>query len=140
MAHAELIDDVGAEPASSGFMGETLKAWIRQVGPFWAASIAGHLALFLIGALVLGTVHVAQKIMDAPEFESEVETAIPDQPPLEHFDVGDTPLDPTELTTETLTLEAPQIEATEQFNDNSAVFTEAGGGMANATNNLGGLG
>ncbi|HEX3658399.1 MAG TPA: prenyltransferase/squalene oxidase repeat-containing protein [Pirellulales bacterium] len=141
MAQAEMIDDVGTGTASRGFVSETLAAWIRHVGPFWAVSIAGHLVVLVIFGLVLGTVHVAQKIMDAPEFEAEVETVLPDQPPLEHFEVGDTPLDATELTTETLTLnEAPQMEQTEQFNDNSAVFTEAGGGMANATNNLGGLG
>jgi hypothetical protein len=141
MAQADAAEHFGDEPASRGFIGDTVMAWVRHVGPFWAASIAGHLVLFIIFGLILGTVKVAQQILDAPEFVAEVETVMPDQPPLEHFEVGDTPLEATELTTETLTLnDAPVLEQTEQYNDNSAVFTEAGGGMANATNNLGGLG
>ncbi|HEX4148423.1 MAG TPA: prenyltransferase/squalene oxidase repeat-containing protein, partial [Pirellulales bacterium] len=140
MAQAEIVGGGGAEASSGGFASDTLKAWIRQVGPFWAASIAGHLLLLVIAGLVLGTVHIAKKVMDAPEFVADVETVVPDQPPLEHFEVGDTPLEPTELSTETLTMEAAQLEQTAQYNDDSAVFSLAGGGFANATNNLGGLG
>jgi hypothetical protein len=117
-----------------------MKGWLKQVGPFWAASIAGHLIALIVLALVLGTVHVAKKIMDAPEFEAEVETALP-EPDLTRFEVSDTPIEPTVLDTESLTLEPPKVEQTEQYNDDSATFVEAGGGMAMASaTNLGGLG
>ena len=83
-------------------------------------------------ALVLGTVHVAQKIMEAPEFEAEVETALP-EPELNRFEVGDTPIEPTVLDTESLTqLDAPKMEQTEKVYDDNPSFVEAGGGMASA--------
>jgi hypothetical protein len=119
---------------------EGMKHWIKVVGPFWAASIAGHLVVFIMMALVLGTVHVAQKIMEAPEFEAEVETALP-EPELNRFEVGETPIEPTVLDTESLTqLEAPKMEQTEKVYDDNPQFVEAGGGMSNAASNFGGLG
>ena len=36
--------------------------------------------------------------------EAKVETVVP-EPEIEHFDVGDTPLDPTDLNTDTLSLQ-----------------------------------
>src|SRR5580704_12995738 len=118
-----------------------IKRWITVVGPFWAASIAGHLVVFIMMALVLGTVHVAQKIMEAPEFEAEVETALP-EPELNRFEVGDTPIEPTVLDTESLTqLDPPKMEQTEKLYDDNPNFVEAGGGMSSASAlNTGGLG
>ena len=103
----------------------------------WLASMAFHMALMVFLALVMGTIHVVQKINEAPEFEVvEDDTANIDA--IEQFEVGYTPLDPTELTTETLTLEAPAVEA--QFNDNSPIFEEAGGGIVGGDSTFGGLG
>lgn len=103
----------------------------------WLASLVIHMVIMIVLALVLGTIKVAQVVMDAPAFQAEVEEAIP-EPEIEHFEVGDTPLDPSELTTESLTLnEAPPVEA--QFNDNSAIFEEAGGGIAGESQ-FGGMG
>jgi len=83
---------------------------------------------------------VAQKIMEAPEFEADVETALP-EPELNRFEVGDTPIEPTVLDTESLTqLDPPKMEQTEKVYDNNEVFQDAGGGMAGATSNFGGLG
>src|SRR5262245_8406304 len=102
----------------------------------WLASMAFHMALMVFLALVMGTIHVVNKL-SGPEFEVvEDDTANIDA--IEQFEVGYTPLDPTELTTETLTLEAPAVEA--QFNDNSPIFEEAGGGIAGAEGTFGGLG
>jgi len=104
----------------------------------WLASMAIHMTIFIILGLVLGTVHVATQIGLAPEFEVVEEPESLD-PEITHFEVGYTPTDPTELTTETLTMtEAPSVEA--QFNDNSPVFTEAGGGVVGGDSNFGGLG
>lgn len=118
------------------------RAWIRQVGPFWIASVAAHLAALIVLALVLGTVHVAKKIMDAPEFEAEIETALPD-PELGRFELNDqTSLEPSVLNTESLTqLEAPTIEQSEKIIDDNPVFIDSGGGMASTEqSNFGGLG
>jgi hypothetical protein len=102
----------------------------------WLASMAFHMALMVVLALVMGTIHVVNK-MTGPEFEVvEDDTANIDA--IEQFEVGYTPLDPTELNTETLTLEAPAVEA--QFNDNSPVFEEAGGGIVGGDSSFGGLG
>jgi len=67
-------EEVVAEPSA---LTRAIRLWIKTVGPFWAASIAGHLAALIILALVLGSVQVVKKIMDAPEFEAEVETQLP---------------------------------------------------------------
>lgn len=98
-----------------------------------------HMAILLVAGLVLGTVHVAQKLVP-DTFESALEEPSLDGD-LTRFEVGETPLEPTVLDTESLTLEAPKFEQTEQFNDNSAVFEERGGGMAATTDAaFGGLG
>jgi hypothetical protein len=103
----------------------------------WMASAIIHMIILVVMALVLGTIHVAKTIGQAHEFEAVEEIATL-EPEIEHFEVGDTPIDPTELTTESLTLEAPPVEA--QFNDNSPVFEEAGGGIQGAESSFGGLG
>jgi len=104
----------------------------------WLASMVIHMAILIVLALALGTIKVAETIGNAPLFES-VDDVVVEQPEIEHFEVGDTPIDPTELTTESLTLnEAPPVEA--QFNDNSQIFEEAGGGVAGAESSFGGLG
>src|SRR6187455_1078539 len=89
-------------------------------------SMVFHAALMVTLALVLGTIHVANKLGQAPEFEAakQDDSTLPE---ITHFEVGYTPLAPSELSTETLMqTEAPKVEA--QFNDNSPVFEEAGGG------------
>ena len=137
MSHDVLSPEAAPEQSQAV---ELIGRWIKTVGPFWAASVAGHLIALIVLALVLGTVHVAKKIMLAPEFAAEIETALPD-PDLSHFEIGETPLEPTVLDTESLTLEPPQIEQTEKHYDNSALFEEAGGGSEiKAGLNLGGLG
>ena len=57
--------------------------------------------------------------------------------------MGDTPEDPTELNTETLTMEKPAVVAvTEEYNDDSEKFEHQGGGTPDAskTPTLGGAG
>src|SRR5262245_51576078 len=121
----------GAEQASQASAAEQPEevasgsdSWIKDlmVGiatQSWLASMAIHMTLFIILALVLGTIHVAATIGAAPVFEV-IEEPQSLEPEITHFEVGYTPTDPTELTTETLTMtEAPSVEA--QFNDNSPV-------------------
>jgi len=120
---------------------EKIKAFARENWQFWGASVMAHLVILAGLGLVLGATKVAQEMMDAPLFETEMETEIPESN-IEHFEVGDAPIEATELNTETLTMnEAPQIEQSEQFNDSSETFVEAGGGLASASGpSLGGLG
>jgi hypothetical protein len=101
-------------------------------------SMAFHTALMVTLALVLGTIHVANTLGIAPEFSAADQDSAA-QPEITHFEVGYTPIAPSELSTETLMLtEAPKVEA--QFNDNSPTFVEAGGGTAAGKSAFGGLG
>jgi hypothetical protein len=117
--------------------------WIKTQGLWWATSVTAHAVVLSTILLLMGT--VAAPLIDdegAPKFES-VKTEIPDPKPVENFEVGDTPIEPTELTTDTLSLtDAPQIAQDEQINTTEAdPFEEAGGGMvADAAVSFGGLG
>jgi hypothetical protein len=117
--------------------------WIQEEGPWWLCSFVFHLVLICSLALI-GTGAVVAIVGDAPSFD-EAKVDNRDQAPkeLEHFVLGDTPEDPTELNTETLTMEPPGgITQDEKFYDDNPVFSEKGGGTALASNqpNLGGLG
>ncbi|WP_254510530.1 prenyltransferase/squalene oxidase repeat-containing protein [Anatilimnocola floriformis] len=133
-AKPEVPEEEVAEESSSPMM-EWLTGTATQA---WAASMMIHLIILLVMALVLGTIQVVKTVVNAPSFETAQTEAVP-EPEITAFEVGETPLDPTELTTETLELtEAPPVEA--QFNDNSAMFEEAGGGSATANPNALGAG
>src|SRR5437867_9682822 len=102
----------------------------------WLASMVFHMALMVTLALVLGSIHVANTIGQAPELVAQQEDS--SLPEITHFEVGYTPPAPSELTTETLMLaEAPSVEA--QFNDSSPNFDPAGGGREDGKSLLGGL-
>jgi Squalene-hopene cyclase C-terminal domain len=126
--------DTVESPETRSFWRDTLIGVATQS---WLASMVFHMTLMVVLALVLGTIHVTT-IGQAPEFEAAEQDASA-QPEITHFEVGYTPLAPSELSTETLMLtEAPSVEA--QFNDHSPVFEEAGGGTAGGNSALGGLG
>ncbi len=130
------------ELAGMGFF-ERTRTWFFEEGPWWLCSFVFHLVLICSLALIGGK--ALEKIVDeAPAFE-EVTVDRPDDvlQEIEKFDIGETPLDPTELSTETLTLEKPaQLAQEEKYYDDSAVFSERGGGMASISDqpDLGGLG
>ncbi|HEY2411412.1 MAG TPA: prenyltransferase/squalene oxidase repeat-containing protein [Pirellulaceae bacterium] len=101
-------------------------------------SMAFHTALMVTLALVLGTIHIANTLGNAPEF-SAVNQDDSAQPELTHFDVGMTPLAPSELSTETLMLtEPPKVDG--QSDDGSLAFVPEGGGTPDGRSDLGGLG
>jgi hypothetical protein len=131
-------------PAEAGTLAH-MTGWFREEGPWWACSFGFHLVLVCSLALISGK--VVQKIDDeAPAFEeATLDKAIDVPKEIERFEVGETPEDPTELSTDTLALEKPgELAQEEKHYDDSATFTEAsGGGASNATSNqpnLGGLG
>src|SRR5262245_3316136 len=62
----------------------------------WLASMVFHMALMIILALVLGTIDIAGTLGQAPEFEvvEQIDSLAPE---ITHFEVGYTPLSPSEL-------------------------------------------
>ena len=124
-------------------VGGRIQSWIAEEGPWWLCSFVFHLVLVCSLALVSGK--VVEKVVDeAPSFEeANIDKPVDVPKEIERFEVGETPEDPTELSTDTLSLEKPaQIAQDEKYYDDSATFHEAGGGMAASTAqpNLGGLG
>ncbi|HEY5315068.1 MAG TPA: prenyltransferase/squalene oxidase repeat-containing protein [Pirellulales bacterium] len=85
------------EAAPSPRLIAALLAWAARVGPFWAASVLGHLAIFIVVALVLGTVHVARTLIDAEPLEPAIDTVIPNDLPLEHLRFEESVLVPPPL-------------------------------------------
>lgn len=122
---------------------ERFRPWFSEEGPWWLCSFVFHLVLICSLALIGGK--VVETIIDkAPAFEAaEVDQPDDALQEIDMYDIGETPLDPTELSTETLTLEKPaQLAQEEKYYDDSAIFTERGGGMASGSDqpDLGGLG
>ncbi|MGD9720426.1 MAG: hypothetical protein AB7O59_06660 [Pirellulales bacterium] len=114
------------------------KSWLATNGVWWAASTVGHVVVLSGVLLLIGTVAAPRPEGEAPSFESDVDTGI-NEPALDHFDVGETPLEPTELTTDTLNLvDAPVMQASNEPGD--AADPTAGGGSAGApSGGIGGL-
>ena len=121
---------------------EDMKFWVKTQGPWWLTSVTAHAVVGSILLLILGTVAAPHILDEAPAFEARTDTEIP-EPEIEHFDVGDTSIEPTELNTDTLTLADSQIAQEEQINTTpDDPFEEAGGGgiVTDAQPTLGGLG
>src|SRR4051812_14685868 len=81
--------------------------WGRNEGLWWATSVLAHAVVLSTVLLLMGSIVSPPIQNEAPKFDSAVNTEVA-EPPMEHFQTGEVPLDTTELTTETLTLtEAP---------------------------------
>ena len=117
--------------------------WVRTELIWYAGSFTFHL-LLLSSLLLLGNVAAKAIHGDGPGFEpAEIpEQAANDPPPLEPFDPGETPLEPTEITTASLIERPTMAKQTEEYNNDDAVFEHRGGGTANSSKDptLGGLG
>src|SRR5687768_14685614 len=101
----------------------------------WLASMVFHMALMVFLALVLGTIRVAQTIGEAPEFNAQPEEA--ELPPVAPFEVGSTPLLPSELNDETLRMtEAPK--SIESDLEPSRVIEQDPGGFASGKSTIAG--
>ncbi len=121
---------------------ERARVWLFEEGPWWLCSFVFHLVL--VCSLALVVTKTAEKLSEAPSFEEvKVETPKEVIKEIERFDIGETPEDPTELSTETLDLEKPAQMAQEaEYNDDSAIFEHRGGGTQSKSDqpSLGGLG
>jgi hypothetical protein len=122
-------------------VGERFKEWFLQEGAWWGASFVFHALLMVVLMLISKTVHT--KVIDeAPSIEeAQLDKEVTPEN-LEKFEVGETPLDPTELNTETLSLnEAPKIESADVATVGTGAemaATGTGAGAAGAA--IGGLG
>ncbi len=113
--------------------------WTATNGVWWASSLVAHLVVLSCVLLLLGKVATAPPEGEAPAFEAKVDTEIP-QPQLDHFDVGQTPIEPSELTTDTLSLvDAPTIDAEAPSTESAEAAMASGGSSAAAGGGMGGL-
>jgi hypothetical protein len=142
MATAEA--SVPEEPLQDPTFSDRMRQWFVADGAWYAASFVFHMVMACV--LMLVSVGVKHGVTgDAPEIESaQEEKEKKEEIKLDKFEVGETPLEPTELNTDTLAMNAApaQQEQKEEYNDDSAVFSPAGGGSMTTANGpqLGGLG
>ena len=120
--------------------------WGREDGYWYLSSTAAHavgLVCLAMISLALPEV-VATSFEKAPAFDEVEMDAAPAEPVVDRFEVGETPLEPSELTTELLsqTKALPIAAQTEKYYDDSPEFKEAGGGTSLDLDapKLGGLG
>lgn len=96
----------------------------------------------LVSFMFVGEIVVERPPSQAPSFEASIDTELP-EPMLERFEIGETPIEPSVLDTESLTLtETPQIEQGE-VSEVGGGFVEEGGGIDTGDMtgpSLGGLG
>jgi len=132
-APAPVAPAADAPPLSAG---DRFKDWFLQEGAWWGTSFVFHAVLLL--TLMLISTTAKPRIEDDAIAIDAATTEKPEVPQdLEKFEVGETPIDNAELTTDTLTMSEAQVAA----GDDQVV--NAGGGRADAPATgpqLGGLG
>ncbi len=116
---------------SSTELTQSIKKWWASDSKWFGISMAAHGLVLLAVAFVPMTQQTKEKT-EAPSFESTQVDTTQTEADFTQFELGEAPIEPTELSTESLTImEAPAVEAqTEQFNDDSPVFEARGGGNA----------
>jgi prenyltransferase beta subunit len=125
-----------------------MQEWVRVEGAWWATSFVFHMALMTCVLIFIGTQERESQIIDdsAPVIQETSAEAKMTPAQLEPFDPSGAPLDPSILTTESLTWTKSgtgTIDQTEVYYDDSQVFEERGGGMASSLTSgaaLGGIG
>jgi hypothetical protein len=121
-----------------------MKDWFKENGFYYLASSVVHAFCFVCIALISICIPVAWQGLTDAETPAEIDSAmlVDDVPaPLDRFEVGDAPLNATELNAHTLLQTmAPGQEAI--YFDDSPDFAEGGGGTPNAAKGplLGGMG
>ncbi|MEN6449621.1 MAG: hypothetical protein ABFC96_03935 [Thermoguttaceae bacterium] len=134
------------EPAPRRRLAACIADWCREDGYWYLTSAAVHAVGLLLLAMI--SLHAGRAVQwlggeAAPAFEAaKVDNTR--QPEVAPFEVGEAPLDPTELNAETLAQSKarPAAAQTAKYYDDSPTFEEAGGGTsADMTGpKLGGLG
>lgn len=122
-----------------------LVRWYREDGFWYVTSAVAHAVALISLALVSLAIPRTALLIDqnAPSFDAP-ETPETAAPPVAHFNLGDAPIDPTELNADTLAqfTSLPAGAAEEKYYDDSPDFEEAGGGtpLDLTGQQLGGLG
>lgn len=117
----------------------TVRQWAVTNGVWWFTSVVGHVAVLSIVLLALGKIASPPVEGEAPSFESGLDTELR-VPQIDRFEVGDTPLEPSELNTETLSLvDAPQIESDTSATDAADAVASGGGSASAPSGGIGGL-
>jgi hypothetical protein len=141
MAKTSDLPKVSKIPSKDALVAR-FKTWWASDSRYMAISMTGHAVVLLIVACIpMANPEIFKQ--EAPAFDAKVDQAVVEQD-FQQFELGDPPLDPTELSTESLTIMEPvAMEAqTEEINDESPTFEHRGGGSstdAKATA-IGGLG
>jgi hypothetical protein len=129
------VDDQPADDDGPPGSGDRLREWFAAEGAWWAASFVFHMIL-MCTLMLIGTKIKPKVVDEAPSVESaNVEPVVPQN--IERFEVGETPTEPAELNTDTLT-QAPQLQSTEPVDSSS--FQGGGRPMEANGPQLGGLG
>ena len=146
-------EEAGAADAGGWTMMDSIRTWFLEDAAWWLSSFLFHMVLMCVLAFI-GTEVKPTIVGDAPSFtEAEQQEDMP-EPNLDNFEVGQTPEEPTELTTETLTLNQapPAMDASVEtdpsggggmgIGEGVGLGVGEGGGTAMAANGpmLGGLG
>jgi len=85
---------------------ERTKQWVLRQGPWWMASMFGHMLILVILGLLLGRMKITKVSNETPIFDTVVDEA-PPTAELTKFELGDAPLEPTVLDTESLLMTEP---------------------------------
>ncbi len=136
MNFMELLRSVIPTPAE--FKASFAK-WVQANAKFWGASLGAHVVILAILGVAIGAPAAGKLLEEIIFIDSEVDTA-DEVAPVEHFEIGETPVEPSVLNTEALTEPPATMEQDAQYNDASAEFVEAGGGVSSGTTTVGGLG
>ena len=132
----ELLRAVVPTPAE---LKQNATNWVLENSRFWGASFGVHAVILVILGVAIGAPAAGKLLEEVIFIDSEVDVA-DEQAAIEHFEVGETPVEPSVLNTESLTEPPATIEQDAQYNDASAEFVEAGGGISSGTSAVGGLG
>ena len=135
MNFQELLRAVIPTPAE---FKENVANWVKQNAKFWGVSLGMHVVILVVLGVAIGASHVGKLLEEVIYIDSEVDTA-DNQAAIEHFEVGETPIEPSKLDTESLTEPPATIAQDEQYNDASAEFVEATRGTTTGTSAMAGL-
>src|SRR5207244_1879355 len=102
----------------------------------WAISTIVHVVLLLVAMIILSKV-----IQDQKKDSAEIESVAQEDAEIPRFELDKPQYDPSELNDETLKMFKDEpVAQTAQYNDDSPIFEEKGGGTATGVATGGGLG
>lgn len=122
-------------------LSERFRQWLMHDSPSWMISALFHALVLLIIGLFMGGKVVVEQLTDTTVVETP-----PEEPPpkmLDPYDMTNTPEEPTELTTESLTMEPLAQEAQDaiEYDKSNQPFELEGGGTATGMDSApGGMG